>query len=266
MHIRAWAGALAALLFFATPASAQTALDWWAGATFGYERFEADAGGDADGAFYGVEAAASFPVSGHWGGQVEARVVNHETEDNNSVVGVAALHAFHRTDRALVGAVIAYSGAEDVHAWAFGLEGELYGEAHTVGAQAMVWSIDDLDAELVDVNAHYRHFFTPELMAELRAGWGDVQVDLPGAEDADYWTLAAALEHQRGNLSYGGRVFYVDADGGSAAGVGFVLRWNGDAQRSLRDRDRTGPSLRVESDLLALGYTSASYDPYIPPT
>lgn len=266
MHIRAWAAALAALLCFAAPASAQTALDWWAGATFGFERFEADAGDDEDGAFYGLEGSASFPIHANWGGQVEARAANHELGDNNSVVGLVAFHAFHRTDRFLAGAVVAYSGAEDATAWAFGLEGEVYGARHTVGAQAMLWSIDDIDTDLLDLNVHYRRFFSPRLAGELRAGWGEVDVDLPGASSTDYWTLAASLERQSGALSYGGRVFYIDADGGSAAGVGLVVRWNGDGSRSLYDRDRTGPSQRVESDLLALGYSSAAYDPYIPPT
>ncbi|MGE0828335.1 MAG: hypothetical protein AB7O04_03170, partial [Hyphomonadaceae bacterium] len=197
--------------------------------------------------------------------EFEAAVNVTDSDSGSDTSALLAAHLFYRNADWLAGGFVAVATNDDSTAWGLGGEGDYYLNSWTLGGQVAYWNLDDADADLVDVNGHARKYVDENLYLEGRAGWGNVSVDLPGAEDVDYWTVGFGGEKlfEQIPVSVHAGIDYLDADDASATMLTVGVRWNGNASRTLRDRDLTGPSLRVRSAILS-SVSSSDSDYEIP--
>lgn len=262
MHVLA--ATAAALTLGLSVANAETVPSGYADAH--YTSIDTDSG-DADA--WGIKGAYAAPLGDTVGIQLDAgwdTIDSDGSDDNDAISGT--VHVFHRNDTALIGGAVGAVDSDDSTTWGAALEGDYYLANGTVGGRILYLTNDDADVDFWGAEAHYRHFITDDFTVEVTGGFGNAEADSGG--DADVTWVGLEGEYQLAaapvSLFAGAGWANVDSDGFdedvTTLKVGVRYNFGG----SLKDRDRTGASLKSLTDIGGAGsFVSAASSSYSPP-
>jgi hypothetical protein len=245
------AASLAALAFAASAARAETVTAGYADAHYAHV---STSGPDAD--IWGVSGAFSAPLGSTFGLQLDGSWDNVDSSSGggNFDTTAATAHVFARTDEHLYGALAGVVDSDSSTTWGAGIEGDWYLDNSTVGGRIVYLNNNDTNLDFWGVDAHYRYFVSDNFRLEASAGWGNADF---GSDSVDVYAIGGEAEYRMASLplSIFGDVSYVNADtsgGNSDATIASIgVRWNFN-QDSLKDRDRSGPSLKGINSLLGV--------------